>query len=143
MAVRLSADDRRLLDDMAERGGRATISGNRPRHDADRLVDLGLATSRSLNISDVEYEMTALGRKALALKRHGIASSEVDTIEPHKHDDGLWYVKVTCAGDPAVMMPVDSATELAADLRVVGEVDLANKVQHEADRAPRFAGGGV
>ena len=64
MAPRLSPEDYRLLDDLDRSGGIARISDGRPRHGADRLVDVGLATSRSLNISDVEYEMTPLGRKA-------------------------------------------------------------------------------
>jgi hypothetical protein len=140
MAIRLSAEDFQLLGDLDARGGRSSISSNRPRRGAEQLVARGFATSHPLNISDVEYTITQLGRKALILKRHRIASWEVDAIEPHKHDDGVWYVKVTCAGDPAVMMPVSEATKLAVDLRAAGETHLADQVQHEAERALRFAG---
>lgn len=115
------------MADMDARGGRASISYPGPRHGAERLVERGLATSHPLNMGDVEYTMTPLGRKALALNRHGIASSEVNTVEPHKHDDGVWYVKVSCTGDPALMMPVDTATKLAADPRAAGDFDLADK----------------
>jgi len=56
---RLSPDDHRLLDEMNQRDGIARISDGRPRHGAERLVEAGLATSRALNVSDVEYEMRA------------------------------------------------------------------------------------
>jgi hypothetical protein len=100
MAPRLSPEDYRLLDELNRSGGTARISDGQPRHGADRLVDAGLATSRSLNLSDVEYEMTPLGRKAHVLRQHGIVSTDIETIEPHQSDtDGLWYVKVCCPGD--------------------------------------------
>jgi hypothetical protein len=43
---------------MNQRGGVARISDGRPRHGADRLVEAGFVSSRPLNMSDVEYEMT-------------------------------------------------------------------------------------
>jgi hypothetical protein len=104
---RISLEDHRLLDEMRQRGGIARISEGRPRHGADRLVEAGFATSRALNMSDVEYEITPLGREALVLRDHGITSVDIESIEPHRFDvDGLWYVKVSCPGDPAVMMQV-------------------------------------
>jgi hypothetical protein len=141
--TRLSPEDYRLLDKMNQRGRIARISNGRPRHGAERLVEAGLATSRALNMSDVEYEMTALGRRAFVLKRHGIQTTDIVTIEPHRHDDGLWHVKVSCAGDPAVMMTVGAASKLIEELRSAGDAPLADQFQHETERARRFATSGV
>ena len=67
---RLFPDDYRLLDEMNQRGGIARISDGRPRHGAEHLVEVGLATSRALNMSDVEYEMTALRRGQAGANSH-------------------------------------------------------------------------
>jgi len=90
VARRLSPEDYRLRDEMNQRGAVARISDGRPRHGADRLVEAGFVSSQPLNMSDVEYEMTPLGRQAFVLKQHGIASTVVETIEPHRFDvDGV------------------------------------------------------
>ena len=81
-------------------------------------------------MSDVKYEMTALGRRAFALRWYRIASAEIETIEAHRHDDGLCYVKVSCSGDPAVMMTVSAARKLVEDLRTAKADDLAEQLQH-------------
>ena len=141
MAARLSPEDYRLLDDLNRSGGTARISDCRARHGADQLVDAGLATSLPLNISDVEYEMTLLGRKAHVLRRHGIASTDIEAIEPHlSNTDGQWYVKVSCHGDPAVLITVGNGASLVAHLRNVCVMDLADRFQEQTDRARRFAG---
>jgi hypothetical protein len=140
--TRISLEDYRLLDEMNQRGGRARISDGRPRHDAEKLVQTGFATSRALNMSDVEYETTALGRKAFVLKRHGIQNTDVVEIDAHKHDDGLWYVKVSCPGEPAVLMTVGAATSLISELDATGD-DLAAEFRHQTDRARRFAANGL
>jgi hypothetical protein len=141
MATRLSPEDFQLLDELNRSGGTARISDGRPRHGADRLVDAGLATSRSLNMIDAEYEMTPLGRKALVLRQHGIANTDIETIEPHRSDaDGLWYVKVSCPGDPTVLITVGNAANLVTHLRHAHVQDLADRFQEQAERARRFAG---
>ena len=141
MARRLSPEDYRLLDEINQRGGGARISEGRPRHGAERLVEAGFVRARPLNMSDVEYEMTPLGREAYVLKQHGIASVDVETIEPHRFDvDGLWYVTVSCPGDPAVLMQIGAASKLAAHLRVAHANDLADRFEEETERARRFAG---
>jgi hypothetical protein len=92
-------------------------------------------------MSDVEYEKTPLGRQAFVLKQHGIASADVATIEPHRFDvDGMWYVKVSCPGDPAVLMQFGAASKHAAHLRVAHVDDLADRFQEETERARRFTG---
>jgi hypothetical protein len=144
MATRLSPGDYRLLDELDRSGGTARISDGRPRRGADRLVAAGLATSRSLNMSDVEYEMTPLGRKAHVLRKHGIASMDIETIEPHRSDaDGLWYVRTSCPGDPTVLITVGNAANLVTHLRHAHMMDLADRFQQGTDRARRFAGSAV
>ena len=92
-------------------------------------------------MSDVEYEMTPLGRKAHVLRQHGIASMDIETIEPHLSDaNGLWYVKVGCPGDPTVLITVGNATDLVTHLRHARVTDLADRFQEGTDRARRFAG---
>jgi hypothetical protein len=101
MSARLSRDDYVLLNEL--KAGPRTISDARPRNGAaDRLVAAGYATSRNLNISSVEYEITEIGRIALVLDKHGVLSTRY-TVEPHRHDvDGLWYLRVTSEGNPAL-----------------------------------------
>jgi hypothetical protein len=69
---------------------------------------------------------------------HGIASADIETIEPHQSDiDGLCYVKVSCPGYPAVLITVGNATNLATHLRHAHVQDLADRFQEQADR-PRI-----
>ena len=143
MANRLSAEDYRLLQDLKTEGGIARISGGRSRHGAERLVDLGFAVSRALNSSDVEYEMTPLGRQALTLRDYGFSNPAIDTIEPHKFDDGLWYIKVNCQGDPAVMMSIGAASKLMAALRAVQADELASQIEKQIERARRFVAAAI
>jgi hypothetical protein len=65
MARRLLPENYSLLDEMKmnQGGGVARISDGRRRHGAERLVKAGVASSRPLNMSNVEYEMTPLGRR--------------------------------------------------------------------------------
>jgi hypothetical protein len=46
--------------------GEQRISSGAPRHGADRLVELGLATSQAVNMSDIVYAITDAGRAALS-----------------------------------------------------------------------------
>lgn len=144
MAAKLSIEDYALLADLKARGGTATISGNQSRDGADRLVAAGYATSRNLNASVVEYEITRLGRIALVLKSYGLRSTNFSVIEPHRSDvDGLWRLKVSSDGDPALLMDIGSATKLVIQLRAVGADDLANIFERETERARRYALGKV
>jgi hypothetical protein len=64
--VELNNDEWGLLRDLASRAGqRATISGNANRKPLDNMVGAGLITSRALNLSDTEHELTGLGRLVL------------------------------------------------------------------------------
>ncbi len=140
MAAKLSIEDYALLADLEARGGVATISDNRPRQGADHLVGAGYATSRNLNVSVVEYEITRLGRIALVLKSYGLWSTDFSVIEPHRSDiDGLWRVKVSSDGDQALLMDIGSTTKLAIHLRAVGADDLTKWFEAETDRTRRYA----
>ena len=144
MAAKLSIEDYALLADLRAKGGTATISGNQARDGADRLVAAGYATSRNLNVSVVEYEITRLGRIALVLKSYGLRTTSFSVVELHRSDvDGLWRVKVSSDGDPAVLMDIGSATKLVIQLRAVGADDLANIFERETEKSCRFALGKV
>jgi hypothetical protein len=139
MSEKLSKDDYDLLGDLNAQGGRARISGGRPRHGAERLVSAGYATSCALNMSDVEYEITQLGRAALVLKDYGIYSTRL-MIEPHRSEiDGLWRLKISSEGNPAVLMGIGAAIKLVPSLREVGDQELADLFENEIDRARRYA----
>ena len=138
MAIRLSSNDYTLLGELT--GGSRTISEARRRDGADRLVGVGYATSRNLNISSVEYEITDLGRIALVLSQHGVLSTRY-TVEPHRHDvDGMWYLTVTSEGNPTLLMSIGTATILMDHLRAVGADDLANDLGRKIAKARRYAG---
>jgi hypothetical protein len=137
-ASRLSRDDHALLDQLND--GPQTILGNRLRDGADRLVAAGYATSRSLNMSVVDYEITKLGKIALALKQFGVWNTDF-SVEPHRFEvNGLWYLKVTSEGNPALMMDIGSATKLMIVLRSVGADDMADEFEREINKARRYAG---
>jgi hypothetical protein len=138
MTEKLSENDYDLLRDLNARGGRARISDGRPRQGAERLVSSGYATSCALNMSDVEYEITQSGRAALVLKDYGIYSTRL-MIEPHRSEiDGLWRLKISSKGNPAVLMGIGAATKLVPSLREVGDLELADLFENEIDRARRY-----
>ena len=140
MAAKLSLADYDLLNELNRRGGTTQSTGLRQRDDADRLVAAGYATSRNLNVSTVEYEITQSGRIALVLKAYGILDTRISTIEPHRFEvDGRWWVKVSSDGDPALLMDIGSTTKLTIQLRAIGADDLANRFEAETDRARRYA----
>jgi hypothetical protein len=65
MAANLKPEDYELLDDLYSRsGGTAQILSGRRRDGANRLVAAEYATVRALNLSDLEYTITELGRAA-------------------------------------------------------------------------------
>jgi hypothetical protein len=138
--VRLLPEEYDLLAELNGRDGLARISHGRPRAGADRLVSAGYATSRPLNLSDIEYEITEKGRSALLLRDYGIWNSQFSAIEPHQFDDGLWYIKVSSEGDPAMMLGIGAATKLATHLRIIGAGELADRFEREIERARRYGG---
>lgn len=138
MTTRLSPDDYVLLAELA--GGTRTISNANPRDGAERLVAADYATSRSLNMSTVEYEITARGKLALMLKQFGVQSTRF-SVEPHRLDvDGLWYLKIASDGNPTVLMSIGEATKLAIALRSISADDMANDLDSQILKARRYAG---
>jgi hypothetical protein len=57
-----------LLREICAAKGRVITTGNSPRH--DELVKLGFLESTALNISDVLYEVTNLGRQVAEIPLH-------------------------------------------------------------------------
>jgi len=136
----LLPEDYELLEELSRRGGRAQILGGRPRDGAERLVAAGYAIVRTLNLSDLEYELTPLGRTARVLKMHGINNTIFSAIEPHRFDvDGRWWLKVSPEGAPPIMMEVGYATKLAILLRAAGANELADRFETETEKVRRCA----
>ncbi len=57
-----------LLKEICATDGRAVITGTSKRH--DELVTMGFLESTALNLSDVLYEVTELGRKVAEITLH-------------------------------------------------------------------------
>jgi hypothetical protein len=136
MATRLSSPDYVVLGELAD--GLHTISAARPRDRADRLVVAGYATFRNLDIRSAEYEITDLGRIALALSQHGILSPRY-TAKPQRHDS-LWYLAVASEGNPDLLMSIGTATRLMDHLRAIGAAHLANDLEHKIAKTRRYEG---
>jgi len=140
--------DFELLHDLERQGGRAKISDGRPRHGAERLVELGYATSRALSMSDVEYEIAQRGRTALALGDSlGLSDNVVRyepaglTIEPRclESEGGVYRIGVSSPGNPALFVDIGGAVKLVERLRSIGAVELADRFEVQIDRAKRYA----
>jgi hypothetical protein len=138
MTIRLSNNDYDLLEELKTES--QTITGAKPRDGADRLVAAAYATSRNLNVSSVEYEITELGRLAVVLKQFGVRSTQF-SVEPHRHEvSGIWHLKITSEGNPTVLMDIGGAAKLSIVLRTVGADDMANDFERQIDKARRYAG---
>jgi hypothetical protein len=122
-----------LLLDLNNRGGTACIFDGQARQGADRLVDLGYATSRALNLSDIEYVITKAGRKALVLQRYGLPDRDY-SISTTKDPDGVPRVKFEYAGDP-LLVDLHGAMNLAAELREIGDSGTADAIDISARKA--------
>ena len=125
----LSSDEYDLLDELNNRGGVARISGGRQRGGAEKLVNCGYAVSRSLNLSDVEYEITELGKAAFVLHQFGINSTAF-SVEPHRFKvDGRWYVKISGASAADHLFEVGSAVKVVLNLKSAGAHDIARRFE--------------
>jgi hypothetical protein len=126
--------DLELLLDLNRRGGTASIYDGKPRQGADRLVDLGYATSRALNLSDIEYVITKAGRKALVLQRYGLPDRDY-SIAPTKDPHGVPRVKFQSVGDPLRLVDLHGALNLTAELREIGDDDTASAIDISVRKA--------
>ena len=74
------------------------------------------------------------------LSRHGVSSRNTVNIEPHRDDQGVWRIKFSAPGDPTgVLVDCGSASRLAAELRLISEVALAERIDAAVANAKRFA----
>ena len=139
MMINLSSVEYDLLAELNRLDGRARLAEPDRRANVDRLVSEGYAKSRALNVSDIECEIAQAGRAALVLRGYGIPTTLFTLIEPHRHDDGLWYIKVSSEGNPATMLSMGAATRLVAELRSVVAGEFADQFQAEIDRTRIYA----
>jgi hypothetical protein len=74
------------------------------------------------------------------LSRYGIPGRITASIEPHRDDQGVWGVKFSAPGDPAgVSIDVGGASKLAAELRGIAELALAQRIDAAVSKAQRYA----
>lgn len=64
--MELTDDERRLLTDLIEKDGTATITGNVATHGLDHLIEAGYLKSTTLNMGATLYEITEAGRAVIA-----------------------------------------------------------------------------
>ncbi len=74
------------------------------------------------------------------LSRYGISSRIAANIEPHRDDQGIWRIKFSAPGDPAgVAVDLGGASKLAAELRNISELTLAERIDDAVSKAKRYA----
>jgi len=74
------------------------------------------------------------------LSRHGVPPRLVANIEPHRDDQGVWRIKFTAPGNPAgVTVDVDGASKIAAELRSISELAIAERIGAAVSKARNFA----
>ena len=73
------------------------------------------------------------------LFHNGLPNLPQSLIEPHRNRAGVWRIKFSYeAGEPLSMDVVQAAT-MAAQLRELGEVELADEVTSAVTSATRYA----
>ena len=84
--------------------------------------------------------MNEMATLSTVLSRYGISSRITASIEPHRNDQGIWGIKFSAPGDPAgVSIDLGGASKLAAELRGIAEVALAQRIDDAVSRAKRYA----
>jgi hypothetical protein len=73
------------------------------------------------------------------LTAFGLPDRETFEIEPHRDDFGLWRIKVSHDGDPALLMDQGHATRLADAIRDIDR-PLADQINACLQKARRYSG---
>jgi len=61
------------------------------------------------------------------------------SIEPHRDDQGMWRIKFSAPGNPAgVSMNIGGASRLAAELKGISEIALAERIDAAVSMAKTF-----
>ena len=77
--------------------------------------------------------------RAAILESFGLLDRDAFEIEPHRDDQGVWRIKVSHEGDPAIHMSQGHATSLVDVIRSV-DPHLADQIDaclEEARRKPK------
>lgn len=125
--------DRQALQDMTFRNGRCLTLGNMNRRKFERLEEIGWIKGIPVNISDVEYHLTASGRKELAIlstpriyskhfSKFGIPDTECE-IEVRHDDVKLPRLFFRSPGNPLCGLDLGGASQ------------LKQLLEHDGDRA--------
>ena len=74
------------------------------------------------------------------LSRYGLSSRITASIEPHRDDEGIWGIKFSAPGNPVgVSVDLGGASRLAAELRGISEIPLAERIDAAVAKARSFA----
>ncbi len=76
--------------------------------------------------------------RAAVLKRFGLPDRSAFEIEPHRDDQGIWRIKFSHEGDPAILMSQGHATRLADEIRSVNH-HLAKQIETCLEKAKRYS----
>ena len=76
--------------------------------------------------------------RAAVLKRFSLRDRTAFEFEPHRDDHGIWRIKVSHEGDPAILMGQGHATSLADEIRSV-DGHLAERIDACLEKARRYS----
>ena len=76
--------------------------------------------------------------RAAVLERFGLPDRSAFGMEPHRDDQGIWRIKVSHEGDPAILMSQGLATRLADVIRSVDR-HLADQIDACIEKARRYS----
>lgn len=76
--------------------------------------------------------------RAEILDRFGLPVRDTFEIEPHRDDLGIWRIKISHPGDPAILMSLGHAKRLA-DTIVSADAPLAEQIEGCRQAAGRYA----
>jgi len=73
------------------------------------------------------------------LFENGLPNLPQSLIEPHRNRAGVWRIKFSYEASEPLSMDVVQAATMAAHLRELGEVELADEVTSAVTSAKRYA----
>ena len=76
--------------------------------------------------------------RAAVLERFGLPDRSAFEMEPHRDDQGIWRIKVSHKGDPAILMGQGHASRLADEIRSVDR-HLTEQIDACLQKARRYS----
>ena len=73
------------------------------------------------------------------LFQNGLPDLPVVLIEPHRNREGIWRIKFSFETEQPLSMTAGQASEMASDLKQIGEEELADEISDAVKTASRYA----